>query len=53
MIVYFSVVNKHEDKKRNERIKKEVEKIIVNVEEEHEALMILGNFNGHITGLGK
>ena len=52
VLVYFSVVNKQEDKERNRKMKKEVEQIIVQAKEEQEAVMILGDFNGHIDGLG-
>ena len=53
VLLYFSVISKQEDKVRNAKIKKEVEKIIVQVKEEQQAVMILGDFNGHISGLGK
>lgn len=53
VLVYFSVVSNQEHKVRNETIKKEVEKIIAKVKEEHEAIMILGDFNEHIGSLGK
>ena len=53
VLVYFSVVSKQEDKNRNERLKKEVEDIIAKAKQEQEAVMILGDFNGHTGLLGK
>ena len=50
VLVYFSVVKAPRDKERNLKIKKEIEMIIENSQGRQEALMVLGDFNGH-TGL--
>ena len=51
ILLYFSVETKEEDRQRNQKMKKEVERRIETVEEE-EALIVLGDFNGHIGMLG-
>ena len=52
LLVYLSVINKPEDKSRNNVIRKEIEAIIDKTAEKEEALMVLGDMNGHIEGLG-
>ena len=47
IIVYFSVIQK-ETEETNEKIKREVEKLF----EGEEEVIIVGDFNGHINGLG-
>ena len=51
VLVYFSVRNSLEDKCRNDRIRKVVEKKMEELEEV--PTIIIGDFNGHVTGLGK
>ena len=50
VLLYLSVINKRpEDEIRNERIRKEIEK---EMEKEETPTMIIGDFNGHVEGLG-
>lgn len=48
IVVYFLVQNSSEDKEKNKKMKKEIERKIESIREE--ALIILGDFNGH-TGI--
>ena len=52
ILVYFSVINNRKDKERNTLIRKEIESIIDQSVKKEEALMVLGDMNGHIDGLG-
>ena len=52
LLVYLSVNTTTEDKVRNQKIKKELESILERVEEIDGASLVLGDFNGHIAGLG-
>ena len=49
-LVYFSVTNRGEDKIRNKKMRKEMEKIIGKLEDKNEMYLLLGDMNGH-TGL--
>ena len=48
ILVYFSILD-NSNKDRNEKIQREIENIVI---ENQEKLVILGDFNGHIEGLG-
>ena len=50
LIVYFAAGNKQDDKQRNAEIKQKCENIIENINEE--ALIIMGDFNGHVGFIG-
>ena len=49
--IYMSVLNKQEDKKRNQNIQNETEKILIKYSENK--ILLIGDFNGHIKELGK
>ena len=49
--VYVSVLNKQEDKIRNMKIQKEMEKLLMDFNEDK--ILIIGDFNGHIKEIGK
>ena len=52
VLVYFSIPNKQEDKARNKELRKEIETILDRREENNEATILLGDFNGHLSILG-
>ena len=49
VLVYFSVRGKPEDRIRNSKIKQDIEKILQNWDK---PLILIGDFNGHIQGIG-
>ena len=52
ILVYFSIPNSREDRVRNQEMKKEIEAILDQAEEVHDAALVLGDFNGHVHMLG-
>ena len=52
VLVYFSIPNKPEDKARNKELRKEIEAILDGREENNEAAILMGDFNGHLSILG-
>ena len=51
ILVYMSVETKSEDKERNEKIKREIDEKLE--ENQDTAIMLLGDFNGHVGFLGR